>query len=186
MPATNIDMIADFVNPILARVKAEYIRKQYQVETWSDHIDFLTQVAHKQGRLHTLGEPDLNTVAINVINDWQRGKLPFFVAPPREAGDGLDAEAASNNKNSNSSSSMKRPASSASEDDDDDDDNAEEEDEDISGLEMLNHNQVMEVVHILKIKFISLSHIYLKRVEWYNFMDLTCRNASLRGQLLYY
>lgn len=29
------------------------------------------------------GEPDLTTVAKMVLHDWQRGKLPFFVPPPR-------------------------------------------------------------------------------------------------------
>lgn len=29
------------------------------------------------------GEPDLTTAAKMVLHDWQRGKLPFFVPPPR-------------------------------------------------------------------------------------------------------
>ena len=28
------------------------------------------------------GEPDISTVAKMVLNDWQRGKIPFFVKPP--------------------------------------------------------------------------------------------------------
>ena len=28
------------------------------------------------------GEPDVNTVAKMILNDWQRGKIPFFVPPP--------------------------------------------------------------------------------------------------------
>ena len=28
------------------------------------------------------GEPDINTVARNILNDFQRGKLPYFVRPP--------------------------------------------------------------------------------------------------------
>ena len=27
-------------------------------------------------------EPDLNTVAKMVLNDWLRGKIPYFVKPP--------------------------------------------------------------------------------------------------------
>lgn len=33
------------------------------------------------------GEPDLQTVSKMVLNDWQRGRIPFFVKPPNaEAG----------------------------------------------------------------------------------------------------
>ena len=27
--------------------------------------------------------PDANTVAKMVLNDWQRGKIPYFLKPPR-------------------------------------------------------------------------------------------------------
>ncbi|CAL5405826.1 unnamed protein product [Camellia sinensis] len=37
------------------------------------------------------GEPDLMTAAKMVLHDWQRGKIPFFVPPPRE-GDDLSVE----------------------------------------------------------------------------------------------
>lgn len=37
------------------------------------------------------GEPDLMTVAKMVLHDWQRGKIPFFVPPPRlQEGDSSD------------------------------------------------------------------------------------------------
>lgn len=33
------------------------------------------------------GEPDIQTVSKMVLNDWQRGRIPFFVKPPNaEAG----------------------------------------------------------------------------------------------------
>jgi ribosome biogenesis GTPase A len=28
------------------------------------------------------GQPDIGTVARQVLNDWQRGKIPFYVKPP--------------------------------------------------------------------------------------------------------
>lgn len=34
-------------------------------------------VLHMQG-----GEPDMPTVSKMVLNDWQRGRIPFFVKPP--------------------------------------------------------------------------------------------------------
>lgn len=33
------------------------------------------------------GEPDLSTVSKMVLNDWQRGRIPFFVKPPGPEGD---------------------------------------------------------------------------------------------------
>ena len=48
-----------------------------------DVEDFLTKLAIKMGKLIKGGDPNLNNVAVQVINDWQRGKLPYFVPPPR-------------------------------------------------------------------------------------------------------
>lgn len=90
--AERLDSPADFIQPILERVKAVYIQRQYGVGEWVDHFDFLSKVALKSGRVLKGGEPDINTIAINVINDWQRGKLPYFVAPPRSADDDDDEE----------------------------------------------------------------------------------------------
>ncbi len=126
---------ADFVDPILKRVKAQYICKQYQVTSWEDHIDFLTQVANRSVRLLPGGEPDIDTVAINVINDWQRGKLPYFVAPPR---DNEDQAASSEDKEEEVSVADSGVGEYNEE-------NSEEEDEDIQALELLNKEQVSNI-----------------------------------------
>lgn len=49
--------------------------------TWTDAEDFLTKIALMSGRLLKNGEPDLSTVAKMVLNDFQRGKLPFYTLP---------------------------------------------------------------------------------------------------------
>jgi nuclear GTP-binding protein len=41
----------------------------------------LELLARKMGKLLKKGEPDLNAVARIVLNDLQRGKLPYYVAP---------------------------------------------------------------------------------------------------------
>ena len=41
----------------------------------------------RSGRLLPGGEPDFHAVSVNVINDYQRGKLPYFVAPPLAEGE---------------------------------------------------------------------------------------------------
>lgn len=71
----------DYVSSVLERVKAEYLRKTYKIEGWTDHIDFLEKLARKSGKLLKKGEPDIKITARMVLNDWQRGKLPFYVAP---------------------------------------------------------------------------------------------------------
>jgi nuclear GTP-binding protein len=47
-------------------------------------VDFLTQYAKRTGKLLKGGEPDLNTVSKMILNDWQRGKIPYFTSPPFE------------------------------------------------------------------------------------------------------
>ncbi|CAM9290266.1 unnamed protein product [Pylaiella littoralis] len=78
----------DFVPAILSRVKEEYVRRLYGVASWEDATDFMTKLAaSRSGRLLAGGEPDFHSVAVNIINDYQRGKLPYFVAPPLAAGE---------------------------------------------------------------------------------------------------
>ena len=73
----------DYIPAVLAKAKQQYMARTYRVSPgWSDHNDFLERVAQKYGKLLKGGEPDVNTVAKMVLNDWQRGKIPFFVPPP--------------------------------------------------------------------------------------------------------
>lgn len=71
----------DYVDTVLKRVRPEYIKKTYKIESWSSTMDFLEQMAKKTGKLLKGGEPDITVVSRMVLNDWQRGKLPFYVAP---------------------------------------------------------------------------------------------------------
>lgn len=85
--AERLENPEDFINPILNVVKREHIAAQYGLPksgngSWSDHIDLLEKIAKKTGRLKKGGEPCLRSAAINMINDFQRGRLPHFVAPP--------------------------------------------------------------------------------------------------------
>lgn len=71
----------DYIPTVLERVKEDYIRKTYKIENWEDSKDFLEKMAHRTGKLFKGGEPDITIVSRMVLNDWQRGKIPFFVAP---------------------------------------------------------------------------------------------------------
>ena len=71
----------DYIETVLQRVKQEYMIKTYKIPEWTDHVDFLEKLARRSGKLLKKGEPDISQVARMVLNDWQRGKLPFYVAP---------------------------------------------------------------------------------------------------------
>jgi len=57
-------------------------RRAYRIKSWTDHEDFLEQLARATGKLLKGGDPDLNTAARIVLYDWQRGKIPFYTLPP--------------------------------------------------------------------------------------------------------
>ncbi|KAK9882500.1 hypothetical protein WA026_021847 [Henosepilachna vigintioctopunctata] len=72
----------DYIEEVLNRVKKEYLIKTYKIEDWSNATEFLEKLAYRSGKLLKKGEPDIGIVARMVLNDWQRGKLPFYVSPP--------------------------------------------------------------------------------------------------------
>ncbi|XP_068180378.1 nucleolar GTP-binding protein 2 isoform X2 [Antennarius striatus] len=82
----------DHIGAVLERAKAEYIQKTYRIPTWDSAEDFLEKLAFRSGKLLKGGEPDLPTVSKMVLNDWQRGRIPFFVKPPGPEGDPEDKE----------------------------------------------------------------------------------------------
>ncbi|KAK0042608.1 nucleolar GTP-binding protein 2 [Biomphalaria pfeifferi] len=77
-----VDQPEDYIHAVLERVKKDYLVKTYGISDWQSPEDFLEQVARKSGRLLRGGEPDIGTVAKNILNDYQRGKIPYFVRPP--------------------------------------------------------------------------------------------------------
>lgn len=80
----------EHIGAVLERAKPEYIQKTYRIPTWNCADDFLEKLAFRTGKLLKGGEPDLATVSKMVLNDWQRGRIPFFVKPPGPEGDQED------------------------------------------------------------------------------------------------
>uniref|UniRef100_L7M2U4 Nucleolar GTP-binding protein 2 n=1 Tax=Rhipicephalus pulchellus TaxID=72859 RepID=L7M2U4_RHIPC len=78
----NIEDPQDHIPEVLDRVRPEYIVKTYKIDSWDNPEDFLEKLGRRSGKLLKGGEPDISTVAKMVLNDWQRGKLPYFVKPP--------------------------------------------------------------------------------------------------------
>ncbi|CAG4949981.1 unnamed protein product [Colias eurytheme] len=71
----------DYIEEVIKRVRKEYLVKTYKVDGWDTSTEFLEKLAARTGKLLKKGEPDISSVAKMVLNDWQRGKLPFYVAP---------------------------------------------------------------------------------------------------------
>ncbi|KAF9189971.1 GTPase required for pre-60S ribosomal subunit nuclear export and maturation [Haplosporangium sp. Z 767] len=88
----NIKQPDDYIPELLKRVRPEYIQRTYELDHWEDSIDFLSQLAKRTGKLIKGGEADLGSVAKMVLNDWLRGKIPYYTAPPE--GDKPSAESA--------------------------------------------------------------------------------------------
>ncbi|CAL4148106.1 unnamed protein product, partial [Meganyctiphanes norvegica] len=77
-----LEMPTEYIPPMLERVKHEYLRRTYKVDDWTTPDEFMEAFARRSGKLLKGGEPDLNAVAKMILNDWQRGKIPYFVPPP--------------------------------------------------------------------------------------------------------
>ncbi|XP_014775789.1 nucleolar GTP-binding protein 2 [Octopus bimaculoides] len=77
----------DYIGAVLERVRPEYITRAYKIESWNGTEDFLEKLAKRYGKLLKGGDPDFNNISKIVLNDWQRGRLPYFVKPPVREGD---------------------------------------------------------------------------------------------------
>lgn len=85
--AERLESPEDYIDAIQEAVKREHIAAMYGIpksgdDTWNSSGELLEKIALKSGRLMKGGEPCLRTAAIMMINDFQRGKLPHYVAPP--------------------------------------------------------------------------------------------------------
>ncbi|XP_076883127.1 nuclear/nucleolar GTPase 2-like [Bidens hawaiensis] len=83
---TNLHDATEHIGEVLNRVKKEHLERAYKIKQWEDENDFLVQLCKLTGKLLRGGEPDLMTAAKMVLHDWQRGKIPFFVPPPKQDG----------------------------------------------------------------------------------------------------
>ncbi|KAF8327933.1 NUC091 domain-containing protein [Cantharellus anzutake] len=90
----NLSSPSDFIPALLQRVRPVYLTRTYALPPNPSATDpdddntpweadaFLEILARKSGRLLKGGEPDRETVSKMVLNDWIRGKIPYFVRPP--------------------------------------------------------------------------------------------------------
>ncbi|PVD23351.1 hypothetical protein C0Q70_16619 [Pomacea canaliculata] len=83
----NVQTPEIYIGPMLERVKEDYIKQTYKISAWESPEEFLEKLARRSGRLLKGGEPDIGTAAKMVLNDFQRGKIPYFVQPPASEGE---------------------------------------------------------------------------------------------------
>lgn len=80
----NVTHPEQFIPALLERCERKYLERTYEIKGWNDSADFLEMIARKTGKLLKGGEPDEATVAKAVLNDFNRGRIPWFVPPPRD------------------------------------------------------------------------------------------------------
>ncbi|KAI1913385.1 GTPase required for pre-60S ribosomal subunit nuclear export and maturation [Ophidiomyces ophidiicola] len=83
----NVENPEQYIPGVLKRTQRKHIERTYEIKNYTDAVDFLSILARKGGRLLKGGEPDLDGVAKMVINDFLRGKIPWFTPPPHMPGE---------------------------------------------------------------------------------------------------
>ena len=101
----NVENPAQYIPAVLEKCRAQHIERTYEIKGWAEQSAkadledgtvsrdtekakleqanrFLEALAKKGGRLLKGGEADLDGVAKMVLNDFLRGKIPWFAPPP--------------------------------------------------------------------------------------------------------
>jgi nuclear GTP-binding protein len=78
----NVENPEQYIPAVLGKTKPQHIERTYSLKGYKDHIEFLELLARKGGRLLHGGEPDVDGVAKMVLNDFLRGKIPWYTPPP--------------------------------------------------------------------------------------------------------
>ncbi|KAK2774283.1 GTPase required for pre-60S ribosomal subunit nuclear export and maturation [Emmonsiellopsis sp. PD_33] len=78
----NVENPEQYIPGVLKRVQPRHIERTYEIKNYKDSTEFLSILARKGGRLLRAGEPDVDGVAKMVINDFLRGKIPWYTPPP--------------------------------------------------------------------------------------------------------
>jgi nuclear GTP-binding protein len=78
----NVSNPEQYIPALMKKCKKHHLERTYELKGWEDHIQFLELLARKSGRLLKAGEPDLDSVAKMVLNDFMRGRIPWFTPAP--------------------------------------------------------------------------------------------------------
>ena len=78
----NVENPHVYIPAVLKKTKPQHIERTYNVKDFNNATEFLELLARKAGRLLKGGEADVDGVAKMVLNDFLRGKIPWFTPPP--------------------------------------------------------------------------------------------------------
>ena len=69
---------------LLKRCNKNQVMSIYSVASYSTVNEFLVNLARQRGKLKKGGIADLETVSKIVLKDWNIGKIPYYVQPPKD------------------------------------------------------------------------------------------------------
>jgi nuclear GTP-binding protein len=98
----NVQNPSQYVATMLQRCQKRHVERTYGIKDWKDDDDFLEILARKSGRLLKGGDADADGVAKMVLNDFLRGRVPWYIPPPKVESDATslgDREGALGEKN---------------------------------------------------------------------------------------
>ncbi|KAF2088789.1 nucleolar GTP-binding protein [Saccharata proteae CBS 121410] len=133
-----------YVAAALEKVKPQHIERTYELQGgYTNALDLLEKLARKGGRLLKGGEADLDGVAKMVLNDFLRGKIPWYTPLPAAEEDEGGDMAGREGRLGEMSRKRKRPEEEASKvgaeaqsaEDDEGDSDENDEDEDFEGFD---------------------------------------------------
>ena len=81
----NVEHPEQYIAAVLRKTKPQHIQRTYDVSGFATATEFLQLLARKGGRLLKGGEADLDGAAKMVVNDFIRGKIPWFTPAPAGA-----------------------------------------------------------------------------------------------------
>ncbi|KAJ5543330.1 Nucleolar GTPase [Penicillium sp. DV-2018c] len=79
----NVHNPEQYIPAVLRRVLPRHLERTYGIKHQENYLDWLALLARQGGRLLKGGEADLDGVAKMVINDFLRGKIPWYTPPPK-------------------------------------------------------------------------------------------------------
>ncbi|KAL8742014.1 MAG: hypothetical protein Q9190_005448 [Brigantiaea leucoxantha] len=84
----NVENPHAYIPAVLKKTKPQHIERTYDIRGYEgDATRFLELLARKSGRLLKGGEADVDGVAKMVLNDFLRGKVPWFTPAPKQEDD---------------------------------------------------------------------------------------------------
>lgn len=73
-----------YIPELLKKCQRKHLERTYEISGWKDADEFIELLARKTGKLLRGAEPDETGVSRQVIQDFNRGKIPWFVPPPED------------------------------------------------------------------------------------------------------